>query len=87
MSSGSGSSHTAMIEVVDHDAPTDPKQLRATRLKQADAAIKAAKAKITKLKRFISSAATPAVERRQRAHLKGAEKALAQAIADKERIA
>lgn len=81
----SGSAHTAMIEVVDHAPPTDPKKLRAKRLKQADAAIASAKAKIVKQRKHVSNAPYGR-KTAQRAHLKGAEQALAEAIAAKERI-
>lgn len=77
--------HSPMVEVVNNDVPTDPKKLKATQRAQADARIKAAKAKVAKLKQFVATAPKGHKET-QRAHLKGAEQALAQAIAAKERI-
>jgi hypothetical protein len=82
---GGGAAHTPMIEVVNNDVPTDPVKLRKTQLAHADAAIASAKAKVAKLKQFVATAPRGRKEA-QRAHLKGAEKALAEAIAAKERI-
>jgi hypothetical protein len=80
-----GGAYDAIFEAVDHDVPTDPVKLRKTQLANATAAVKAAKTKVDKLTRFLASA--PKQQKvRLRAHLDGAKKALAQAIADKERI-
>lgn len=58
------------VEVVDHDVPTDPDALAATRIEQADAAVDSAKAKVAK----------------QTAHLKAAKEALAQATAARKEL-
>lgn len=84
-SGGAGSAHTAMIEVVDHDVPTDPVQLRKLRLEQANAAIASAKRKVMKLTGFVR-VAPKGHKAKQQAHLRAAEKALAEAIAHKEGI-
>lgn len=84
-SGGSGSAHTSMIEVVDHDVPTDPVKLRKLRIAQANEAIAAAQRKIAKLTGFIRLA-PKGHKAKQQAHLRAAEKALAEAIAHKEGI-
>ena len=80
-----GSAHTPMIAVVDHDVPTDPVKLRATRLAQADAAIASAQRAVDKLTGFITEAPR-GFKAKQRDHLKVAQQALAEAIAYKEGI-
>lgn len=80
-----GGAYDAIFEAVDHDVPTDPVKLRKTQLAHADAAIKAAKSKVAKLSAMVKGA-PHGTKTRLDAHLKGAQKALAQAIADKERI-
>jgi hypothetical protein len=79
------SAHTAMIEVVDHDVPTDPVKLRKLRLAQANAAIRSAERAIKKLEGFIEHAphGKKGIERE---HLAVAKQALAEAIAHKEGI-
>jgi hypothetical protein len=84
-SAGSGSAHTGMIAVVDHDVPTDPVKLRKLRLGQASAAIASAKRKVAKLTGFISLA-PKGHKAKQQAHLRAAKEALAEAIAHKEGI-
>jgi len=80
-----GSAHTPMIEVVDHDVPTDPVKLRTVRLAQADAAIASAQRAVDKLTGFIASAPRGFKEN-ERDQLKVAKQALAEAIAHKEGI-
>lgn len=84
-SSGSGSAHTAMIAVVNHDVPTDPAQVRARQIAVADAAVASAEAKVRKLTAFASSL-PKSKQAKQRAHLVGANKALAEAIATRKGI-
>jgi hypothetical protein len=79
------SAHTAMVEVIDHDVPTDPLKLRKLRLAQADHAIASAQHKIDKLSGFITLA-PKGHKAKQQAHLRAAEQALAEAIAHKEGI-
>jgi len=82
---GGGVAHSAMVMVVNHDVPTDPVKLRARQIADADAAVASARSKVEKLTRFVATAPKDSKER-QRAHLKGAEIALAEAIAERERI-
>jgi hypothetical protein len=58
------------VHVVNHDVPTDPDALKATRIEQADAAVASAKAKVE----------------RQQQHLKAAKEALAQATAARKEL-
>lgn len=81
-----GAAHDARVEVVNHDRPTDPDALRALRIQQAEDAVAAAQAKVDKQRRFVETAPDSRADR-ARAHLKGAEKALADAIATQQRLA
>jgi hypothetical protein len=80
-----GGAYDAIFEAVDHDVPTDPVKLRKTQLAHVEAAVKAAQSKLDKLTRLLASAPKEQKDR-QRAHVEGAKKALAQAIADKKGI-
>jgi hypothetical protein len=84
-STATGGAHDAMFEAVEHDVPTDPVKLRKTQLAHADAAVQAAQAKLEKLTKMVKGA-PHGTKTRLDAHLKGAQKALAQAIADKQGI-
>lgn len=85
ISAGAGKAFRPTVSVVNHDVPSDPIERRALALAQADRAIEGARLKIERQKQHLATAVKGKQER-QRAHLKGAQEALAQAIAAKESI-
>lgn len=84
--SGKGAALDATVMTVDHDVPTDQSALKELRLRQADAAIAAAEAKVAKQEAFVENAPRGTKDR-AREHLAGAKLALAQAISAKEKLA
>jgi len=82
---GKGASHAPAVGVVNHDVPTDPARLRATRIEQADAAVASAQAKVDRQKAHVASS-TGDKQDKQRAHLEAAQEALAQATAARKEL-
>lgn len=78
---GSGAAFSPMVSTVDHDVPSDPNELRKRREAEADANIASLQAKVKRQKEHLAGATTKEQKERLRAHLKGAEDALAQATA------
>jgi multidrug resistance efflux pump len=79
---GSGSAHTAMVSVVDHDVPSDPVARLAERRAQAQREVDGCRAKVAKAEAHLAAATTPEKQERQLAHLVAAELALASAEAE-----
>lgn len=83
--SGTATVLGSMVSVVNHDAPTDPVKLRKRLIAAADAAVKSVETKVERQKQHLATAAKDG-KARQRAHLKGAEEALAQATAARKEL-
>jgi hypothetical protein len=75
----------SMVSVVNHDVPTDPVKQRKRLIADADAGVKSAELKIVKQKQHLATAGKDKKDQ-QRAHLEGAQKALAQAIAARKEL-
>lgn len=83
---GTGQSRPPAVSVVDHDVPTDPARLRATRIEQADAAVASAERKVAKQEGQLIDARRKGKQERIRGHLKAAHEALAQATAARKEL-
>jgi|GEM_PF-3871710 len=84
-STGTGVVRPPAVSVVNHDVPTDKKQLRALRITQADAAVASAERAVARLTELLASA-PKGKQARQRGHLKVAQEALAQATAARKEL-
>jgi hypothetical protein len=84
-SSGAGKASTPAVIVVNHAEPTDQRKLHGLRMKQADAAVAAAEAAVDRATEHLEEAPKEK-KTRQRAHLKGAKDALAQATAARKEL-
>ena len=86
---GTGAAFNPTVRVENNTAPTDPADIAAYQARrkaeakeQAQRNVDGAKAKVAKAKAHLAGAETPEKQERQRAHLKGAEEALATALAE-----
>ena len=84
--SGKGTAENPMVMVVNNDVPTDPKALAKLRRDQAKAAVKSAELKVKRQEQHLAAA-----EGKKKAkvakHLKAAQAALAQALAEQKGLA
>lgn len=85
-STGTGKARSPAVSVVNNDVPTDPVALAALRIEQADAAVASAERKVAKQEAHLAAAEGKGKKDRQRGHLKAAQEALAQAIAQRKEL-
>ena len=89
---GAGTAYNPMVKIENNTAPTDPAVIarikverRAAARAQAQRAVEAAQAKVKVMEAHLAGAETEDKRERQRAHLKGAQEALAAALAEQKK--